>query len=124
LAKQSGATILTETADSFSGSVLRGTLANAYIKRKKLDRKTAHEDPDFWRFFFGGLRFVDANIVLRDANAADDAQPGIRSFVFPFSLTKEKITREEFEALFVSPAQVVSEEPEQIRDTEEPGENA
>ena len=39
-------------------------------------------------------------------------------------LTKEKITREEFEALFVSPAQVVSEEPEQIRDTEEPGENA
>ena len=92
LAKQSGATILTETADSFSGSVLRGTLANAYIKRKKLDRKTAHENPDFWQFFFGGLRFVDANIVLRDTTTADDAQPGIRSFVFPFSLTKEKIT--------------------------------
>ena len=92
LPKQSGATILTETADSFSGSVLRGTLANAYIKQKKLNRKTAHEDPDFWQFFFGGLRFVDANLVLRDANAAGDAQPGIRSFVFPFSLTKEKIT--------------------------------
>ncbi|MBR3402236.1 MAG: ATP-dependent zinc metalloprotease FtsH [Parasporobacterium sp.] len=39
-------------------------------------------------------------------------------------LTKEKITREEFEALFVSPAQVVSEESEQIQDTEDFGENA
>lgn len=75
------ATVMTETQEAISGSVLRGMLAARYIEIHGLG-KEAHRDERFRRLFFGGLRFVDANVTC--------ASTGARSFVIPFSMQKEK----------------------------------
>lgn len=80
--------VMTETHDVVSGSVLRGVLANHYIREKNLGG-AAHEDADFRRLFFGALRFVDANLAETDDSGER------RSFRLPFSLQKEKATGEE-----------------------------
>ena len=51
--------VMTATQDSFSGSVLRGIFAARFIEIAALG-KAAHENDDFMRLFYGGLRFVDA----------------------------------------------------------------
>lgn len=72
--------LMTETQKSFSGTVLRGVFAKAYIEAHGLGR-AAHEDEGFSRLFFGGVRFVAA--LPADAE-------GERSFVLPASLQRPK----------------------------------
>lgn len=77
-------TVMTETKKTIPGTVLRGVLAGRYIKQTKAG-KEAHRDARFCRFFFGGLRFVDAHPVCH----------GERAFFLPFSLQKEKAKEEQ-----------------------------
>lgn len=72
-------TLLTSTRDAFSGTVLRGIIAAQYIEKRDLGT-TAHEDADFRRLFFGGVRFVDAYPMTGD----------VAAFPLPASLQKEK----------------------------------
>ncbi len=87
LTTESNTTVMTETHDVIGGSILRGVMAERYIKTQKLGGE-AHRDETFRRLFLGELRFVDANPVCRDN--------GLRSFAIPFSMQKEK-TREDDE---------------------------
>lgn len=73
--------VMTATYDYFSGNVVRGILANRYIKKAGLG-ETAHEDEDFVNLFFKHLRFVDAYPVNKST--------GERSLVMPLSLQKIK----------------------------------
>ena len=75
----SDTTVMTATQDYFSGTVLRGVLAAAYIRQNRLKGK-AHEDKAFQQLFFGDLRFVDAYPSLK----------GERGIVLPLSLQKDK----------------------------------
>lgn len=79
LTAMNNATVMTDSRDYISGSVLRGVLASRYIRENNL--KTAHEDANFKKLFFGDLRFVDASPV----------KMGKRSFVVPLSLQKGKM---------------------------------
>ena len=72
-------TLLTETGEVLTGTVLRGLLAARYIRTQQLGN-AAHEDAGFRRAFFGTLRFVTAFPVVRGRLA----QP------VPFCLQKEK----------------------------------
>ena len=74
------ATTLTESKDCISGAVVRGALAEAYIKR----RGVADDDEGFRRLFFGGLRFADACPV----------KGGRRAVALPLSLYIDKAGRE------------------------------
>ena len=80
LTAMNNATVMTDSRDYISGPVLRGVLASRYIRENDLG-KTAHEDENFKKLFFGNLRFVDAYPVKK----------GKRSFVVPLSLQKGKI---------------------------------
>lgn len=80
LTAMNNATVMTDSRDYISGSVLRGVLASRYILENNLG-KTAHEDEIFKKLFFGNLRFVDAYPVKMSK----------RSFVVPLSLQKGKI---------------------------------
>ena len=71
-------TLMTNSANSISGAILRGVYAQKYIKHHNLTE--AHEDETFRRFFFGDLRFICANPV-RD---------GKRSAVVPYSVQVSK----------------------------------
>ena len=70
--------LMTESQNSFSGSVLRGVLADRYIREQKLSMP--HEDADFRRLFFSALRFVPANPLTVSG----------RAFALPKSLQKSK----------------------------------
>ena len=71
--------LLTVTRDTFGGTVLRGLVAARYIERNGKG-ENAHEDTDFRRFFFGGVRFVDAY----------PEKEGVASIPLPASLQKDK----------------------------------
>lgn len=71
--------IMTTCNDSFSGTVLRGVLANVYIQQNNLGIH-ADENENFFRFFFDKLRFIQANVVVH----------GHRSSHLPLSLMKAK----------------------------------
>lgn len=71
--------ILTECSDAFSGMVLRGVLAEEYIKKHEL-RAFAHEDEGFQHYFFGGLRFIAAHLCV----------DGHRVAAIPLSIMKLK----------------------------------
>ena len=58
--------VMTATQDSFSGSVLRGIFATRFIKAAALGN-AAHENDDFMRLFYGGLRFVSRRASDTDA---------------------------------------------------------
>ncbi len=79
LSATSNSTIMTDTQSCISGTVLRGILAERYIRSQGLG-KEAHRDEGFRRLFFDRLRFVDAN----------PSEEGQRSFVIPFSMQREK----------------------------------
>lgn len=66
LATRGSATVMTSSHDFFSGTLVRGILAEHYIEEKKLGDK-AHEDEAFVGFFFDQLRFAAAYPV-RAAN--------------------------------------------------------
>lgn len=76
---RSGAAVMTETQEFFSGSILRGVFAGRYIAARGLG-KNAHEDEAFRRLFCGGLRFLPAYPAIGD----------LRSFVLPLSLQQNK----------------------------------
>ena len=80
LTTESNTTVMTETHDVISGSVLRGVMAAKYIDVRKPGK--AHEDETFRRLFLGGLRFLDANPVCKENK--------LRSFTIPLSMQKEK----------------------------------
>lgn len=67
LTAENQSNVMTDSRDSFSGSVLRGVIAGKYIKEQKL--KDAHKDPDFRPLFFKELRFVDAYPLAGEAAA-------------------------------------------------------
>lgn len=79
LSAMSNATVMTATHTYFSGSILRGILAKAYIEAKGLG-ENAQEDPVFLQFFFDQLRFTAALPVFR----------GKRAVFAPLSLQKNK----------------------------------
>ena len=79
LTAEKSSSVLTESQNVFSGSVLRGIFAQQYIRERHLG-KQAHADETFRQLFFGGLRFVQANPV-RD---------GERSICVPMTVMKSK----------------------------------
>ncbi len=81
LATRGSATVMTSSHDFFSGTLVRGILAEHYIEEKKLGDK-AHEDEAFVGFFFDQLRFAAAYPV----RAAD----GQRSSFVPASVQRLK----------------------------------
>lgn len=76
---RSGAAVMTETQEFFSGSILRGVFAGRYIAARGLG-KNAHEDEAFRRLFCGALRFLPAHPAIGD----------LRSVVLPLSLQQNK----------------------------------
>ena len=81
---ESSSQVLTESKNYISGTIVRGILADAYIKNhdrkdQKL-RKKAHEDATFKQLFLGGLQFQAAYPVVA----------GHRSYPLPQSLMKPK----------------------------------
>lgn len=81
---ESSSQVLTESKNYISGTIVRGILADAYIKNhykedQKL-RKKVHEDAGFKRLFLGGLQFQTAYPVVE----------GHRSYPLPQSLMKHK----------------------------------
>ena len=81
LSNASSTTVMTESLDCFTGTALRGILADRYIACKNLG-KNAHNDEEFRQLFFNKLRFIDANPF--------DINTGNRSFVVPLSIQREK----------------------------------
>ncbi len=79
LTAMNNTTVMTESRDFISGTVLRGIIASRYISANKLGSK-AHSEEKFRELFFEKLRFVDAYPV----------KDGKRSIVLPLSLQKAK----------------------------------
>ena len=79
LSALNNSTVMTETKEFFSGTVLRGVLAARYIEQQELGHE-AHRDETFRRLFFGQIRFIDAYPVCQ----------GQRSMVLPLSLQRSK----------------------------------
>lgn len=73
--------VMTATHDYFSGSVVRGILANRYIQKARLGLD-AHNNQGFISLFFNELRFVDAYPI--------NCITGTRSLPLPLSLQKIK----------------------------------
>lgn len=80
---ESSSRVLTESRDYISGTIVRGLLADAYRKARKLGN-TAHEDSSFKQLFLGGLQFEAAYPLVK----------GHRSYPLPQSLMKHKVSRE------------------------------
>ena len=59
LATRTNTTVMTSSHDFFSGTLVRGMLAERYIEAKNLGAQ-AQEDEDFLGLFFDKLRFVAA----------------------------------------------------------------
>lgn len=74
-----GASVLTSSEDQFSGTMVRGILAQRYLAAQALGSH-AEEDAQFLHLFFGALRFLTAYPV----------QDGLRAVPVPRSLQKEK----------------------------------
>lgn len=74
----SNTTVMTGTHSAFSGSIIRGVLAERYVKAQKLS--DAFNDKTFREIFYGGLKFLPANPEIS----------GARSIVLPLSLQKAK----------------------------------
>lgn len=81
LATRGNTTVMTSSHEFFSGTLVRGMLAERYIEEKKLGRQ-AHEDEAFLGFFFDKLRFAAAYPV----RAAD----GKRASFVPASVQRLK----------------------------------
>ena len=94
LATRSNTTVMTASHDFFSGTLVRGILAERYMEEAKLGER-AHEDEAFLDFFFGRLRFSAAYPV----RAAD----GRRTMVVPASVQKLKDGEAIKELLIASP---------------------
>lgn len=95
ISQKNNTTILTNSADYISGSILRGMLAGMYI-RKFGGGDQVHEDAAFQRLFLSSdVRFVDANPLAG----------GQRSFALPFSLMKEKVNGDVQDILFAKDSQ-------------------
>lgn len=75
----SNATLMTESHDEISGSIIRGVLANRYIKKNNLEN-TAYTNENFRKLFYGGLKFLSATPAISNK----------RSFVLPLSLQRGK----------------------------------
>ena len=95
ISQKNNTTVLTNSADYISGSILRGMLAGMYI-RKFGGGDRVHEDAAFQRLFLSSnVRFVDANPLAG----------GQRSFALPFSLMKEKVNGDVQDILFAKDSQ-------------------
>lgn len=95
ISQKNNTTILTNSADYISGSILRGMLAGMYI-RKFGGGDRVHEDAAFQRLFLSSdVRFVDANPLAGSQ----------RSFALPFSLMKEKVNGDVQDILFAEKSQ-------------------
>ncbi len=79
ISADSNSTLMTESHDEISGSIIRGVLAHRYIKEKNLGDK-AFEDKNFFELFYGNLKFLSATPAI----------DGKRSFVLPQSLQRGK----------------------------------
>lgn len=81
LATRTNTTVMTSSHEFFSGTIVRGMLAERYIEAKKLGSQ-AHEDEDFLEVFFDKLRFVAAYPVR--------ASDGKRTSLVPASVQRIK----------------------------------
>ena len=79
ISSMSNSTVMTTAHSEISGSIIRGILASRYVKQLKLGDK-AHEDAEFIQLFYGGLKFLTANLVVKRQ----------RSFILPLSLQQAK----------------------------------
>ena len=78
LTAKNNAAIMTATNDFFSGTMLRGMIAQKYIEERNLSH--AELDAGFMSLFFEHLRFVDAYL----------SEGGRRSYAMPLSLQIKK----------------------------------
>ena len=81
LATRTNTTVMTSSHDFFSGTLVRGMLAERYIEAKNLGSQ-AQEDEDFLGLFFDKLRFVAAYPVC--------ASDGKRASLVPASVQRLK----------------------------------
>ena len=81
LATRTNTTVMTSSHDFFSGTLVRGMLAERYIEAKNLGAQ-AQEDEDFLGLFFDKLRFVAAYPVR--------ASDGKRASLVPASVQRLK----------------------------------
>lgn len=81
LATRTNTTVMTSSHDFFSGTLVRGMLAERYIEAKNLGSQ-AQEDEDFLGLFFDKLRFVAAYPVR--------ASDGKRASLVPASVQRLK----------------------------------
>lgn len=79
ISADSNSTLMTESHDEISGSIIRGVLAHRYIKEKNLGDK-AFEDKNFFELFYGNVKFLSATPAIESK----------RSFVLPQSLQRGK----------------------------------
>ena len=80
-----GNTYILNTEKYIPGSAIRGMLANHFLNIHNLSRKTAHEDPEFYRWFLKG-DIIFTNGYITDS---DDSKQVV-CYPTPFSIEKEK----------------------------------
>ncbi len=79
ISSMSNSTVMTGSHSEIGGSIIRGVLASKYVEEKNLG-DNAHADKNFTELFYGGLKFLSANIEIE----------GNRSFTLPLSLQHGK----------------------------------
>ncbi len=79
ISSMSNSTIMTGSHSEIGGSIIRGVLASKYVAEKNLGNR-AHADKNFTELFYGGLKFLSANLGIE----------GKRSFNLPLSLQRGK----------------------------------
>lgn len=92
ISSSNDSTVMTESESYIPGSVLRGALANVFIRQKHLE-KGAEKDRDFAFLFLGGLRFIHAYPV----------KEGRRAIPVPKSLQKAKTGKQVLDLLRQAP---------------------
>lgn len=79
ISADSNSVLMTESHDEISGSIIRGVLANRYIREKNLGDK-AFADKNFLELFYGNVKFLSATPAISNK----------RSFILPQSLQRGK----------------------------------
>ena len=79
ISADSNSVLMTESHDEISGSIIRGVLANRYIREKNGGDK-AFADKNFLELFYGDIKFLSATPAISSK----------RSFILPQSLQRGK----------------------------------
>lgn len=92
ISSSNDSTVMTESESYIRGSILRGVLAQAFIRKKHLE-EGAEKDRDFAFLFLGGIRFIHAYLM----------EDGKRAMPVPKSLQKAKTGKQVLDLLQQAP---------------------